>query len=871
MIRGSFFLPLAKAFEARGFSIVQVAILCSVVALAAAGCDPCQSCVTTTPVTPGVAHFVFSGPMTDPRIFHTANLLNNGEVLVAGGSQIPGTLDSAEIYDASAGTFTATSGAMTQARHHHTATLLNDGTVLVAGGDNGGGLLEATAFLSAELYDPTTDKFTATGAMFAPRTWQTATLLADGKVLMAGGSPAVDSTIDPDTGTGLPVGALPNAELYAPKNKEFFGNPGAMNDARTEHASALITGCGCAADNQVLLTGGVDASGATLSSAELFNEKANSFTFTGRMNVARHNHTATTLQDGRVLVAGGVNNSLVLLDSAEIYDPTSGTFSPTATRMTARRAFHSAQLLSDGTVLIAGGAVDKTGHFLASAEIFDPSTNAFSATAGPMEAARFQQPAALLPDGDVLIPGGALIFNAVGELIPDSSLDTAEVFSATAGTFSATPQTMVRSRVGHTATMLNDGGVLITGGADLTEQIFATSELYDPSAGQFSCIGGATGRVCAASLHQERFSHTATPLSSSAQVLIAGGSDGSTVGTPPNEVLAGIATAEIYNASSKTYTCVGGVSSTPPVCNNSMVDGRYNHMAVALADGEVLLAGGIDSTGTVTASAELFNPTIGKFTATGSMNTPREEFAGALFTSGPLAGRVLISGGVDNAGNFLASAELYDPASGKFTPTASMAETRFDNVETVLASGPNSGSILVTAGTGDQTTEIYNPATQTFSAGENMTQIIFLPIVATLSNSQILLAGGSTFNSLGQIVPVSGAELYDPATGNFSNTNSMRAARLFAAGAFLDPALVSGSEQGEVLIAGGESINATLSSSELFVPASSSTSASKASTASVTPVPPLSPAAMQKEMAQMLDGLHHQLQSGTGTSALGQN
>jgi hypothetical protein len=141
---------------------------------------------------------------------------------------------------------------------------------------------------------------------------------------------------------------------------------------------------------------------------------------------------------------------------------------------------------------------------------------------GPMEAARFQQPATLLPDGDVLIPGGALIFNAVGELIPDSSLDTAEVFSATAGTFSATPQTMVRSRVGHTATTLNNGGVLITGGADLTEQIFATSELYDPSAGQFSCIGGATGRECAASLHQGRFSHTATPLSSSAQVLIAG-------------------------------------------------------------------------------------------------------------------------------------------------------------------------------------------------------------------------------------------------------------------------------------------------------------------------------------------------------------
>ena len=158
-----------------------------------------SSCTTTTtPPVPGAAHFVFSGPMTDSRILHTAHLLDNGQVLVAGGSQScqePSTRPRSTIR--SAGTFTATAGAMTQARHHHTATLLNDGTVLIAGGDNGGGLLVATAFLSAELYDPATNKFTATGAMFSPRTWQTATLLADGKVLMAGGSPAVDSTIEP--------------------------------------------------------------------------------------------------------------------------------------------------------------------------------------------------------------------------------------------------------------------------------------------------------------------------------------------------------------------------------------------------------------------------------------------------------------------------------------------------------------------------------------------------------------------------------------------------------------------------------------------------------------------------------------------------
>ena len=289
--------------------------------------------------------------------------------------------------------------------------------------------------------------------------------------------------------------------------------------------------------------------------------------------------------------------------------------------MTEARAFHSAQILSDGRVLIAGGSGDN------SAEIFDPSTNAFTATAGPMADVSFEQAAAQLPDGNVLIMGGALLLNAVGELIPNSSLDKAEVFSLTSDKFSATPNNMVHSRVGHTATMLKSGKVLITGGADLTVQIFATSELYDPVKGAFGCIGGTTGRDCTASLHQERFSQTAIALNGSSEVLVARGSDGSTVGTPPNAVLAGIATAEVYDASSRAYTCVGGVSSAPPVCNNSMVDGRYNHVAVALADGEVLLAGGIDSTGVVTASAEIYNPATGKFTATGSMNTPRQEFA----------------------------------------------------------------------------------------------------------------------------------------------------------------------------------------------------------------------------------------------------
>jgi WD40 repeat protein len=786
--------------------------------------------------------------MTDSRLFHTGNLLDTGQVLIAGGSQIAGTLDVAEIYDPTNGTFTATAGAMNQARYHHTSTLLEDNTVLVTGGDNGGGLLVATALISAELYDPTSNKFTSPGVMFSPRTWQTATKLQDGKVQIAGGSPAVDSTIDPTTGTGtgLPIGALPSAELYDPKSKQFSGNPGALNDARTEHTAAFIKGCGCSDDNQVLLAGGIDASGTTLTSAELFNESNNSFTLTGSMNAARHNHTATTLNDGRVLITGGVDNSLTVLNTAEIFDPKTGVFTPTLP-MNRARAFHSAQILDNGQVLIAGGGLLPDGTYDVTAEVFNPSTGKFTLTAGPMNHERFELTATAINSG-VLVAGGGLLLNPIGELTPSSSLNTAEIFSPSTGRFVSTRETMVRSRVGQAASMLNDGRVLITGGADLTRQIFATPELYDPGSGSFSCIGGTTGRDCADSLHDVRFSQTATALKGNAQVLLAGGSDGNT-----------LATAEVYNSSSKTYSCVGGVSPTPPLCNDSMVVPRINHSAVLLLNGQVLVAGGEDGTGKIIATAELYNPATGLFTATGPMTTPREQFAVAIFPTGPLSGQVLVTGGSNVVGNFLSSAELYNPATGKFTATASMSEARFLHTATVLTSGPNSGSVLIAGGSGDQTAEIYNPATRTFTAAGGMTQIIFDPVVNTLSSNDILFAGGSTFNSLGEIVPIAGAELYDPVTNRFSATDSMTTARWLAAGAFLDPSVVSGSEAQDVLIPGGLGINATLSSAELFTPGSSTSSTS----AVALSAPPLPPSAQRDQMAQRIE-LMQKLFAGTG-------
>jgi hypothetical protein len=290
-----------------------------------------------------------------------------------------------------------------------------------------------------------------------------------------------------------------------------------------------------------------------------------------------------------------------------------------------------------------------------------------------------------------------------------------------------------------------------------------------------------------------------------------------------------------------------------------MVSARINHVAVALMNGQVLVAGGSDASGNVLATAELYNPATGTFIPTGSMTTARQEFAAALFTSGPLVGQVLVTGGSDVKGHFLASAELYDPSTGKFTATDSMSESRFLQAQTLLTTGPNAGDMLIAGGSGDQTAELYQPGSRSFKAAGNLTQIVFDPNVAILASGQILFAGGATFNSQGQIVPIAGAELYDQSKNQFSATDSMTTARWLAASAFLDSSVVSGSEAGNVLVAGGLGINSVLSSAELFVPGTT-TSSTLASSAALAEA--LTPLEKQQQMEQMMMHLRRHFEVG---------
>ncbi len=281
----------------------------------------------------------------------TATLLNDGRVFIIGGTNTP---SGAELYDPVSGRFAAAGMPIQPHGYAHTATLLNDGRVLVVGGLEssgfGGSCSDTNA--GAELFDPKTGGFVRTGALTVNRNYHTATLLSDGRVLIAG---------------GILKGSFSNpcnmefdsAEIYDPA-AGTFSLAGQMQAARGAHFAALLP------SGKVLLGGG-DEGGA---SAELFDPMTATFTSTGSMSdTSRAVSTATLLPSGQVLVAGGKSVFNVSTNSAEVYNPAAGAFTISGSMSTAR-AFAAATLLLDGRVLVTGGS-NPTGAFQ-TAELYTP-------------------------------------------------------------------------------------------------------------------------------------------------------------------------------------------------------------------------------------------------------------------------------------------------------------------------------------------------------------------------------------------------------------------------------------------------------------------------------------------------------------------
>jgi hypothetical protein len=360
-------------------------------------------------VTVAQSSFMPAGSMGTPRVNHTATLLANGTVLVTGGfigaSAGPSIAASAELFDPSTGGFSRTADMQT-VRASHTAALLSDGRVLIAGGSALAADGDTCATLSsAELFDPGSGTFSPTGNMTAFRFGHTATTLKDGKVLIAGGS---DVSEDPDNGcTGL---VFASAELYDPATKSFAPT-GSMSDSRFGATATLLP------DGRVLIAGGftdgsISGTLMSLATSEIYDPSTGTFALTGRMSNPRSRHTATLLQNSLVLIAGGVNEVPLQPEetfaSAEVYDPKTGTFTTSAqtASMSTPRSGHSATLLPSGKVLIAGGGDGSSMTSLSSAELFDPVTGVFSPTVSMM-AKRAGHTATLLQNGGVLITGGS--------------------------------------------------------------------------------------------------------------------------------------------------------------------------------------------------------------------------------------------------------------------------------------------------------------------------------------------------------------------------------------------------------------------------------------------------------------------------------
>jgi hypothetical protein len=683
-------------------------------------------------------------------------LLNNGKVLIAGGWSSNGILNSAELYDPLAGTFTVT-GNLNVGRIYATATHLQNGMVLIAGGSDGSG----TIWSSAELYDPTTGQFSLTGSLNTQRRLTTATLLNDGMVLITGGT---------STGSTNIGGTLTSAELYDPLTGAFTFT-GSMHTARIVHTATLLN------DSKVLIAGGSLPSGSTdvpLASSEIYDPATGLFTSGNNMNVARYFASATLLNNGTVLLAGGfgAGSSTTPIAGAELYDPVAGTFAGTG-GMNIPHDSPGAVLLSNGTVLFAGNYDFPTK---APAELYEPGT---IIPAG-------LQSISVSPASPTISPGAYQQYVATGTFIGGvpqqlvavawSTSDTSTAQISNDGTNhgsgvavespSSTVPVTITATVGNVsgfATLnVRPKGFVTTGSMNVNRDFFQrtrlfnglvlvedgqgsmgpTAELYNPANGTFTFTGNPV---------TVRNSFYTATLLENGKVLLAGGV--STTGP------LAIASAELYDPETETFTATGSLNVA-----------RYGHTSTLLGNGQVLITGGQTSASSFLSSAELYDPVTGTFTLTASLGVARGQHTATLL----LDDTVLIAGGQTTGGSISTSAEIFSPATVSFTFAGSLNVARLFHTATRLFNG----KVLLAGGNGGNSgniasAELYDPLTRTFTSTGSLITGRDFHTATLLNNGMILVAGG--LDHTGN--PLASAELYDIATGTFSFAGNLSAPR----------------------------------------------------------------------------------------------
>lgn len=383
---------------------------------------------------------IFSGCQKDNEIF---NLLS-----ARGLSSVNNAEDFSKNANRSIlepGTWTLTNPLMI-ARSRHTASLLPDGKILIAGGYTGQ-LNNPISTNTAELFNPITNTWSMTDTMSFPRANHIAIRLANGKILVAGGRANNVATA--------------TAELFDASTGSWSVT-GQLNHSRFFHTATLLD------NGNVLVTGGLSGDGFSIGkTAEVYDPVSGSWTLVDHMAIMRWGHSATLLENGTVLVAGGSGpaGDGVYTPRSEIYDPLENEWR-NAGNLNTPRGFHAAVKLENGNVLVAGGLPTATSQnkITVTAEIFNPETGKWTYT-GNLTFDRIPGPygAVLLQDGHILVAGGRTA--------------TTESYAADNGVWT-TLFNMNISRSFHTLTYLPDGTVLAVGGEN-RNGLTASVELYN--------------------------------------------------------------------------------------------------------------------------------------------------------------------------------------------------------------------------------------------------------------------------------------------------------------------------------------------------------------------------------------------------------
>jgi hypothetical protein len=526
---------------------------------------------------PAANAFEPAGTLNEPRADHSATLLRDGRLFVAGGQGEEPANATTEIWDDGSSTPAAP---LASGRRGHAAVMLADGTVLLFGGTD----LAKDVLGSAERFDPTTGTMTLLEGegttLLTPRAASAVALLPSGELLIAGGE--VDLA-DNSGSAGVCNGtAAVDVFVPGPAGGEFAIDPPAMpiTQAFRPTLTTLPTG-------RTLLLGSAD-------SALLYDDAVATSDPPGQLAEQRNAHAAVLLPDGDVLVVGGDDGFTTASLTAEIFQPGSGFSAPLP--IPVPRSGPSATLLRDGRVLIAGdlGGAGKT------AETFTRRTG-FVPLDGELTTGRGMHRATPLADGTVLLTGG---FEGGPGAQPTSATEAAEIFDPTNDTF-VSVQPLSRPRTFHTATLLPDGRVLVTGGEDkLNGAPTVSVDLFNPSTRTFD--PGPDLRVA-------RTRHSAVLLADG-RVLIAGGANS--------------ARTEIYDP----YQGPSGAFTT----GAKLAKLRAFHTATLLPSGLVALVSGRDKVGALHTDVELFDPILGSSRSFPALEQGSILGSTTLLTSGEL-------------------------------------------------------------------------------------------------------------------------------------------------------------------------------------------------------------------------------------------